>query len=216
MYSDEEQINSEQLEGLEWSVLHSLKQGETECGDTYLVKEHENKILIAVIDGLGHGARAAKASRRAAMLLEGYNNQSLINLVKDCHNGLRGTRGAVMGLALINSLEHTLAWIGIGNVDGVLLLGNGGNQTHIKRIVQRGGIVGYNLPFLQASMFAISSGDTLILATDGVRNDYAQKINISNSPEEIVKISSRFIKNSDDALILAAKYKGKARYGYAG
>lgn len=196
------------LDYLQWSARCSLKEGETDCGDSYVVAEHDHKALIAVIDGLGHGSMAAKASRRAVELLEAYNNQSLITLIKECHNGLRDTRGVVMGLALIDFLEHTMAWICIGNVDGVLFISDEEDNMHTKRVVQRSGIVGYKLPLLQFSVFPISFGDVLIFTTDGVNSGYLEKIDLQGSPKEIVNISSSFFKPSDDALIFAAKYEG--------
>lgn len=207
MYSSEHSPSDH----LQWSVSRSLKKGETDCGDAYLVVEQDRKALIAVIDGLGHGSMAAKASQRTVELLEAYNNQSLITLIKDCHSGLRDTRGVVMSLALINFCEHTLAWIGIGNIDGVLMLSDEEDNVRTERVVQRSGIVGYKLPFLQVSVYPISFGDILIFTTDGVKSEYLENIDLYKSPEEIVGISSSFFKDSDDALIFAAKYKGNAK-----
>ncbi len=209
MSFNEPYLNSAQQSCLEWSVMRSCKEGEKNCGDAYLVSENGNhQILIAVIDGLGHGKLAAEASSKAVELMTNARHQSLINLVKYCHKGLRRSRGVVMGLALINFWEHTLAWLGVGNIKGVLFLADEKNQVHNERMIERSGIVGYNLPFLQVSMVPIVKGDVLLFSTDGVQNSYLDKVDRSNTPEEIVRISSSSFKGSDDALIFAAKYKG--------
>lgn len=189
--------------------MRSPKEGEDECGDTFLVRENGDKILIAVIDGLGHGLMASKASKKAKKLLRSFKHHSLINLVKYCHKELRSSRGVVMGLAIINFWEHTLAWIGVGNIKGVLLLADKENYIHTERMVQRSGIVGYKLPFLQVSMIPVVCGDVLIFATDGVQNNYMNEIDRNSTPEKIVRLSSSYFKRSDDALIFAAKYKGE-------
>lgn len=202
-------LNSAEQSCLQWSVMRSHKEGENDCGDAYLVNRNGNhQLLVAVVDGLGHGKLAAEASHKAVELMKNSRDHSLINLVKCCHKGLRRSRGVVMGLALINFWEHTLGWLGVGNVKGVLLLADDKNQIQTQRMIQRSGIVGYKLPFLQVSTVPIEKGDVLLFSTDGVQNSYLDKVDRSKTPEEIVKKSSSSFKESDDALIFAAKYNG--------
>lgn len=209
MFFKNHHLETAQLGCLDWSVIRSFKEGESDCGDTYLVKESNDKVLIAVIDGLGHGMKAAEASSKAVELLDMYrSNQSLINLIKTCHKGLRSTRGVVMGLALINFWEHTVSWIGVGNIEGILILDDGGNHTQTYRMIQRSGIIGHNLPFLQVSTVSVSVGDLLIFTTDGVQNNFLENVDYEVTTKEIVEKSRASFKESDDALILAARYRG--------
>lgn len=190
---------------LHWSAARLAKGGRDECGDAFLVKEIENKVLAAAIDGVGHGKKAEKASQAAIRTLETFKDGSLISLVEYCHKELRKTRGVVMSLVLFEPAMHTMSWISVGNVEGVLLQTNG--QTRRRNIILRGGIVGYQLPPLQASVFPVSDGDLLILTTDGVENNYIDHIRIDNSTRDIVEyISSHCFKQTDDALIFVARY----------
>jgi len=50
-----------------------------------------------------------------------FADDSLVSLVQKCHEALRPTRGVVLSLALIDFQLGTLTWLGIGNVQGVLI-----------------------------------------------------------------------------------------------
>lgn len=209
MYFTESHIVSQQKKALHWSTVYSLKEGEEACGDGYLVLEQDHKILIAVVDGLGHGTQAAQASKKAVELLKRYSNYSLINLVKNCHDNLHDTRGVVLSVASIDVRENILAWIGIGNVEVTLIYKGDMNLPQIERLMLRSGIVGYKLPFLQVSMIPIAAGDIIIFATDGVEGDYVADIDYKDCPHDIVEmISSTYFNTMDDSLVLAAQYQG--------
>src|SRR5690349_19132666 len=105
--------------------------GQTSSGDRGLVYEFPGGALVAAVD----------------------------ELVQRCHNRLRSTRGAVMTLASVTT--GTVSWIGIGNVEGILVKSSG-----LEAVPVRGGIVGYSMPALVARKVTITKGDTLVLATD--------------------------------------------------
>lgn len=212
MSAEELNIKSGYTSGLEWSMIRLPKKGEEQCGDLHLIKKYRDKALVAVMDGLGHGEKAAYASTRAKHLIKKCKNESLINIIDYCHQNLRGTRGVVMSLALVDSWEQTLTWIGVGNVKGVLVPGTNSSGSIQESIISRQGIVGYKLPSLQASVLPIAVGDILIFTTDGVQNEYIDRIDDSSAPSDIVEyIASNFFKESDDALIFVAKFVGKER-----
>jgi len=50
---------------LDWGVAQVTLQGQTESGDSYLVSTFPNGMLVAVVDGLGHGGEAAAAAKAA-------------------------------------------------------------------------------------------------------------------------------------------------------
>lgn len=214
MVSKKLSIDSGNTSGLKWSMASLTKAGEQKCGDTYLVKRYRDKALLAAIDGLGHGESAFRASQKAKYLLDTFSNESIINLVHHCHKELKNTRGVVMNLALIDSWEKTLTWLGVGNVSGILLSMNERGDCDTESVISKHGIVGYNMPSLQASIVPIADGDILIFTTDGVQEYYQEKINTENSTEEIVEfIANNYFKHTDDALILAARFTGEENNG---
>jgi negative regulator of sigma-B (phosphoserine phosphatase) len=109
---------------LEYGLAKHAHVGGGESGDLHMVCCNENGILIAVIDGIGHGEEAAEAARTAAALLQGSVDEPVISLVERCHERLKGTRGAVLSMAFISPEQKMMTWIGVGNVQGVLVRAN--------------------------------------------------------------------------------------------
>src|SRR5213593_239154 len=137
---------------IEWGVANLTMPGESQSGDRHLVQPYTNGVLVAVVDGLGHGEQAAVAADLAVTTLSKHAHESVIALCNRCHEALRNTRGVVMSLASFNELDGTLTWLGIGNVEGLVLSGEGSPRSRDKYLVLRGGVVGGLLPSLSASI----------------------------------------------------------------
>ena len=136
----------------------------SESGDQYLVsRTGDGGVLVAVADGLGHGPEAASAAKTAIAVLEAGQERELGARFLRCHERLRDTRGVVLSLGLFAT--GSLTWLGVGNVDGVLLRSGFGAP---EQLLVRGGVVGRRLPSLELSRLTVARGDTLILATDGI------------------------------------------------
>lgn len=201
---------------IDWGVAlrHWGPQGESpqgESGDRYVVKPSSNGILVGVIDGLGHGAEAATAADAAAGVLEKYADELIISLMTRCHERLHFTRGVVMSLAFFDAGDDTMMWLGVGNVEGALLRADQNVTPNLESLLLRGGVVGYRLPPLRASVIPVMPGDTLILATDGIRSDFAHRVIVRDPPQKIADaILARYGKETDDALVLVARYRGRA------
>ena len=164
------------LDILDYAVSLVSIPGETESGDLFVVKENSVGVLIGVVDGLGHGSEAAEAARIAVQTMNENADESIISITRYCHEKLKSTRGVVMSLASINKSEGTIAWLGVGNVTGILLRSNLNTTPVYESIVMRAGVVGYNLPPLYASVVTIFKGDILIFSTDGIKEDYIPRI----------------------------------------
>ena len=106
---------------IDWGVASRALPGEVVCGDLHLIKPIPDGVLLAVADGLGHGDEATVAAKTALAIVEGHSEAPLEALVTRCHDALMKTRGAVMTVATLNSLEGSLTWLGVGNVEAVLL-----------------------------------------------------------------------------------------------
>jgi serine/threonine protein phosphatase PrpC len=183
--------------------------GELESGDRYLVTTTKRGALVAVVDGLGHGTEAAKAAGTAIDTLEAHANESLARLVQLCDQKMQATRGAAVTLALFDGLQNTLTWLSIGNVDGILLRRAAGSPHPDESILMRGGVVGFRLPLLQPMVAAVGPGDTLILATDGIRHGFSERVSRIDPPQQLADhICADYSKDNDDALVLVARYRG--------
>jgi phosphoserine phosphatase RsbX len=181
-----------------------------ENGDCYVVRATSHGVILAVIDGLGHGREAAGAARVARSCIEGYGGQGLIPLLQFCHSSMKRTRGAVMNLAYFNGTENTMTWIGVGNVEGILLRAESGATPPRESILLRGGVLGLNLPPLIADVLPVVPGDMLVFATDGITNTFADTLASLETPQKLAdRIGNQFCKGTDDALVVAARYRGQ-------
>ena len=198
---------------IEWGVAALALPGEAESGDRHLVKAVGNGVLVAVADGLGHGAEAATAAKAAIAALERHATESPVRLIEQCHRALQGTRGVVMSVAVFGRADRSMTWLGVGNVEGLLLYGDGQPRSGSARasLVARGGIVGSELPRLHPVVVPIAPGDTLIFATDGIREGFAEGLPPDAAPQQLAdQILARHYKGTDDALVLVARYRGGA------
>lgn len=192
---------------LQYWVAARPMPGEWESGDQYLVAPFSHGVLVAVVDGLGHGCKAAAAARTAIAVLAEHAGDPLVPLVQRCHEALRKTRGVVMSLAMLSESENTLTWLGIGNVDGFFLSPHDPRGLGKVSLTLRGGIVGDRLPALQPSTIPLHRGDLLFLATDGIQSAFIRDIRFVEQPYDLIhQVFFRHLRNTDDALLLGAKW----------
>jgi len=151
---------------IEWGAAALTLPGQSRSGDRQAVMLFPGGALVAVVDGLGHGELAAVPAETAIEALERYAREPVVALIQRCHERLRGTRGAVMSLASFREADSTMTWLGVGNVVGVLLRADPGAVPRQEYLSLRGGVVGDQLPRLDAS---VHSGRTRRYADSGER-----------------------------------------------
>lgn len=195
---------------IEWAVAEFVRPGQTESGDQSLVMEIAGGAVVGVIDGLGHGAEAANASKTAVRSIERHAGEPAIKLMRECHQSLIGLRGAVMSVASINAVEETMTWLGVGNVEGLLLRAYPAAIPSRELLLLRGGVLGVHLPALTGAIVPLAPGDTLIFATDGVRSEFLDEIHAHREGPAVLadRILGRYGRGTDDALVLVARYLG--------
>lgn len=187
------------------------RPGEYVCGDQSIAIDVDGTAaLFGVLDGLGHGPAAATAALSGVDALYHNRAERLEVLVQLCHRVLGGTRGATMTLARFDFEAGTLNWIGVGNVTAYLVAKSpiGVQIRSSARLAS--GIVGYRMPEISpAQHVSIRIGDLLVIATDGIDDDHLDNINFAASAVEIVEqILAKHSKETDDAVVLAARHRG--------
>ena len=193
---------------LSWGWAGSALEDDA-SGDLHVVVPFDGGALIALIDGLGHGVEAAAAAHAAVPILEAYASHPVVSIMDRCHEGLRRTRGAVVTIASIVEAESSLTWVGVGNVDAVLLRSSTNQRHPDSALVLRGGVVGQQLPPLRPATLPISTGDVLILVTDGVRGGFAGAVAVDDDPQELAEsILALYSRGTDDARVVVARYRG--------
>ncbi len=194
---------------LSWGSAGTAISGEVTSGDRGVFVPFPGGALVAVIDGLGHGEEAAKASLRAEQVLLAAPYAPVDELVTQCHEQLRGTRGAVISLASFDGEHATMSWLGVGNVEGVLVRAEQGVPD--EAVAMRGGTVGFLLPPLNPRTLKVHPGDTLVLASDGIRHGFKAEVIRAREPQQIAdEILRLWSKTSDDAYVMVARYTGES------
>ncbi|MFF3223801.1 SpoIIE family protein phosphatase [Nocardia suismassiliense] len=198
---------------IEWAVAGRALPGQRVSGDRGLILDTGGgTVLFAVLDGLGHGAPAADAADRAAQVLSENRAEPLDVLMVLCHRAMADTRGAAVSLALFDPGD-TVRWLGVGNVESRVLTVTPAGLASRANILLTAGIVGYRLPQnLQPQTIHVRPGDLLLMSTDGIVSESADAIDLSKSTAEITSdILAKHAKDTDDALVLAARHRGSAQ-----
>jgi negative regulator of sigma-B (phosphoserine phosphatase) len=194
---------------LEYGVAQFAVPGENASGDLHLVRCNRERALVAAIDGIGHGEEAANAAKVAAEILNRSMSEPIISSVECCHEKLRSTRGVVMSLASIDQANGMMTWLGVGNVQGVLLRARDRERRMQENLLLRAGVVGSQLPPLQGTVVRVARGDTLVFATDGIRGDFIEGLSAMENPQRAAdRILQTHRTGNDDALVLVVRLTG--------
>ena len=180
------------------------RPGEESNGDACFVSEHDGELLLAVVDGLGHGRGANEAASAAVETLEQWRGEPLEELVWGVHESLRATRGAVMGAVVLDRARESFTYAGVGNVE-VRLLGS----AEPGRPIPSNGTLGARLSNVRVWPHRLSEGTILVLASDGISATWdiaAYPGLASKSPQMLAGVLLRdFARSSDDATVLVYK-----------
>jgi hypothetical protein len=194
---------------VEFGIANFALPGEGTSGDCHVLRCRPGGLLVAAIDGIGHGEEAAGAAKTAASILSNGADEPIISLVEECHRALRSTRGVVLSVASIDLTHGMMTWLGVGNVVGALarVVPRGSNFPEM--LLLRGGVVGKQLPALQAQVLPVSEGDTIFFSTDGVKGHYVETVSARENPQRAAhRILQKFHTANDDALVLAVRLTG--------
>jgi anti-sigma regulatory factor (Ser/Thr protein kinase) len=190
--------------GLLSGVVSLAIRGEAVCGDGWGIRTTADCSFLLVVDGLGHGTFAAEAAREAERVLADSNSSSAVEILRDCHDALRKTRGAAGAIAAISRDKGTLSFAGVGNIAGTVV------SSHGRRgIASHNGTLGHQLHKLQEFVIPWDRDSVLIMHSDGLgsRWDFDQYPGLARKhPSIIAAVLYRdFERERDDVTVLAAK-----------
>ncbi|WP_030745816.1 ATP-binding protein [Streptomyces sp. NRRL S-31] len=141
--------------------------GEQVCGDTWAVRTMggagDDRLLLMMCDGLGHGPLAARVADRAREAFRDSRRPGPSGVLEDVHAGLRGTRGAAVAIALVEPAEQRVRLSGVGNISALVTVA--ASRT---ALLSMPGIVGAHLPRLRTFDAEFPPGAALVLHSDGV------------------------------------------------
>ena len=179
---------------------------EPHCGDQAGCWEYDGKVVLCMIDGLGHGRGAEQAAMAALDFLERHHHEPLLGVFATCDKALRDTRGVAMGIAVTDPAAGTLTYAGIGNTRAMAM----GQET--TRLASHYGIVGGGYRSLKTETVPLAPGDLVIMYTDGIK----ELIDLSDYDEtlraEVGRLAERILEDwrreTDDAAVLVFRNQG--------
>lgn len=153
--------------GLSVGAVCLPKPGEAACGDNWSLAVDRDRVLLLVADGLGHGLQAADASRRAVELFRQHVARPVVPLMEGLHAGLRGTRGAALGLAELRPSRGQLTFVGVGNVAASVIAGD----TR-RSLVSHNGTAGVEARRIQEFQYPWAGNGLLVVHSDGLSGNW--------------------------------------------
>ena len=186
---------------IKFGIFSRSKYGEEYNGDHYFLQRFEDKTIAAVIDGLGHGKQASEASTETRLYLVENYKKPLNVIINGLHARLKGTRGVVISIALIDDDKGTLEYVGVGNV-----LTRVFNSPTPIRPVNYNGTLGHILRNFRVFQYPWVKGNIIIMTSDGISERY----NPNKDPNFLKKhpiiiantILKEYGKAHDDATVL--------------
>ncbi len=143
-------------------------RGEEACGDGWSARRVGGVLTLMVVDGLGPGPMAAAASHAAIRVFEAANPSPTLGLIEKMHVALRSTRGAAASVAQITDDPTGVAFIGVGNVAGVVIEGR-----VARRMVSYNGTLGHALKPVKAFSYPTEGEALVVLASDGLGTSWS-------------------------------------------
>ncbi|MGZ3097460.1 ATP-binding SpoIIE family protein phosphatase [Streptomyces sp. H62] len=133
-------------------------------GDAWGWARDADRVTLMLADGLGHGPEAARASTAAEEALRGAAHLGPAEALRRLDRALRGTRGAAVAVAQVDTRAAVLRFAGVGNIGARLC--EGGAWRHL---VSQPGIVGTHRPTtLREEETAWADDRVLVLHSDGL------------------------------------------------
>jgi len=137
--------------------------GESVSGDAWVAYQRGSRAVALVVDGLGHGPDAARASETAVRTFRQHHREPVEQIMAQIHDELRATRGAAVAMAEIDRDRGRLRFCGIGNVCSLILAA--GKPIHL---MSQYGIAGHQAPRITAFEAAWTEGASMVMHSDGL------------------------------------------------
>ena len=143
-------------------AVHASKPGEDVSGDAWTWRLREQRLVIMVADGLGHGLHAHDAAIAAIATFNRAHEHSPGRIIDDTHAALRGTRGAAVAVLAADLDYRTLRYCGLGNISTILV------HAARQSLVSMNGTAGHTASRLQEFQYALPADAVIVMHSDGL------------------------------------------------
>jgi serine phosphatase RsbU (regulator of sigma subunit) len=179
--------------------------GEGASGDGWSAGVGEH-ITAFVVDGLGHGEEAGEAARAAVERFEERRITDPVEFLGRAHDSMRGTRGGVAAVCVVEPYSGQVAFAGLGNITGEIISASGKQY-----LSSHPGTLGTQLtmPKTRLQHYKWPPGGTLVMCSDGIRAGWGLSSYpglIGHDPAVIAAVLHRdFTRGTDDATVLVVR-----------
>src|SRR5262249_46836509 len=180
--------------------------GKAVCGDGWAIAPVEERIVVLLADGAGHGPEAHRAAMRAIEILREKAKVAPEEVVQRVHTALGATRGAAVAVARLEPEANggNVNFVGVGNISPAQIEGE-----QVRRMASLKGTAGHAAPRIRAFQYPYRDTPTVILHSAGLtsRWDLSEYPGLMSAhPSLIAGILYRdFRRGRDDASIVAVR-----------
>ncbi len=172
-------------------------------GDAVVVRDEGSVALLSIVDGLGHGDKAADAARKAVEeLSEVALSMGVLSIVMRLHEKLHGSRGAAALVCLLraSNSRHGVEIEGcsVGNVEMRC-------QSSKIPFMLSPGVLGARVRAPRVFSAKMAKHDRVVLFSDGISPRFSLADFCVLSPSEVCHaIFERHRRQHDDSTVLVA------------
>jgi anti-sigma regulatory factor (Ser/Thr protein kinase) len=179
---------------LDVGVVCLAYPGEHVCGDGWATQARPEGLSVIVVDGLGHGADAARAADEALAFFRRETSYPPGRLLEIMHPALRHTRGVAVAVAEVDVALGLVRFAGVGNIAAAVV-----GPGRLKNLIALNGTVGHVMPRVAREYQEPFPDDAaLVMCSDGI----ATRWDVSNQPGLLTR---------HPALLAASIYRDHAR-----
>jgi len=188
-----------------WAIAQKTAKRESVCGDAYVVAQANGRLLWSIVDGAGHGVRANRVAEDAADQIRTLAfAASLEDILTRIHHRLRGHRGAAVSLLRLDRGLSLVEFAGVGNVE---LRSCGPSRIRPATVP---GILGRALRRVKTFSYEVTTGDFLVMFSDGISSRLSIKRYAHFHPDEAAgKIMEEHHKTIDDGTCIVIRLTGQ-------
>ena len=170
-------------------------------GDAAMFRQEGDWTLFAVVDGLGHGAKAHEAASKGIEALQSVTPEASIEeVMHELDASMRGTRGGAATVCILRGDQ--LSGCGVGNVE---------IRTRSARVpcVLTQGILGRHVRNFRYFRGSVKPGSRIALFSDGISARFALSELDPFEPREACEmLLSQHGRDNDDATVMVVDIGG--------
>lgn len=188
-------------------VVQRAKPGNLVSGDAWCLVEIEGGLLLCVCDGLGSGEQAYLAARAQIDTVQAQAERPLPDILAVCHTALLSTRGAAAALLRVDTVNHRVAFAGVGNIEARTRRDWAFHPLSLRGIV---GANNFRAPRVYEADYV--PGEWIVLHTDGLRSRFdlelelmraAQSGSLADGPQALAEsLCADHARETDDLTVV--------------